>query len=410
VFNRILKFVFALPLIIVMLLIVVVNVRLGYHPPLQVANGDTTNTSLIKQIRALSHAVHAGADRDMQRLYPEGYVFMNAIYALSWTSFLQHGANKAFYNEGHDEIRTASNKINSAEARRQFSEELLLPYGAYYNGWATYVLGAKLSVEAEPARDTAEVNHFRDKCDVIALAVQKSVYPSSYYGAAWPADVVMCIAALHLHDKLFSPKYQEVISSWVREVRLHLDPNGMIPHGVDAARGISVQNARGSSLALMLIFLRDIDMQLAREQFTLFEKNFLDTTLGLTGIREYSKGTTGGVGDIDSGPVILGYGGAAMITGAHALSLYGDKVMALRVRSVIEAFGFPSQTADEKKYFYGLIPIADAFIAWGDNDMSTTSNELFVVFRIYSTLMVLLLSIFFWILVSEEKRTLIVGW
>jgi len=165
---------------------------------------------------------------------------------------------------------------------------------------------------------------------------------------------------------------------------------------------------------LMLIFLREIDEQLARDQFELFEKHFVDTKFGLTGIREYPKGVIG-EGDVDSGPVILGFGGAATIVGMQTLSRYGAHESSIRIRNAVETLVFAYSDNDDKKYFFGLLPIADAFIAWSHSNVKNADADVsFLNFRVYSVIAFVLLASFFWILVSENKpdskRSLNVPW
>jgi hypothetical protein len=132
--NRILKIAFASPLIFLMLLIVMINVKLNYRPRITVSAGDTINHDLLKGLWGLKRALNDDADIDMQQVYPEGYMFLNAIYALAWINFLQKEGNRAFADEGRTKIEKAWSKINSATAKEPFDEELPLPYGAFYNG------------------------------------------------------------------------------------------------------------------------------------------------------------------------------------------------------------------------------------------------------------------------------------
>jgi hypothetical protein len=154
----------------------------------------------------------------------------------------------------------------------------------------------------------------------------------------------------------------------------------------------------------MLIFLRDIDRSFAEDQFTRFKKNFVDDRFGLTGIREYPMGESG-AGDIDSGPVVLGFGGAATLVGMQTLSLFGDHAMSLRIRNAVEALAFPLQREHEKEYLFGALPIADAFIAWSHSGMPVQEQHVsFARFHVYSIIVFVLLSIFFWILVRDKAR------
>ena len=156
-------------------------------------------------------------------------------------------------------------------------------------------------------------------------------------------------------------------------------------------------------MSLMLIFLNDIDSHFAQCQFRPFTENFVDTLFGLTGIREYPKGQSGD-GDIDSGPVIFGFGGAATIVGMQTLSLFGDHHTSLKIRNAVEAMAFPLESEHDKGYFFGVLPIADAFITWSHSRMRIPVQEIsFVGFRLYSILLFAVLTILFWIAISKQR-------
>lgn len=246
------------------------------------------------------------------------------------------------------------------------------------------------------------------------MAITKRIYPASYYGAAWPADVFLCVASLKMHDQLFVSAYSHVIEEWLKGVKKNLDKNGLIPHAADPLDSKPVENARGSSLSLMLLFLYELDQKFADEQFAIYREKFVGHKFGLTGVREYPKGDCG-TEDIDSGPVILQFGAAATIVGMQTLSTYHQYQSSTQIRNALEAVSFPTEDNDEKKYLFGAIPIADAFIAWGHSAMPIEDvSPGFSSFRIYSIIGFILLATFFWILVKtnnpDEKKTLKVLW
>jgi hypothetical protein len=241
----------------------------------------------------------------------------------------------------------------------------------------------------------------------MASSFEKSVYPVSYMGAAWPADAMVCVASLALHDKLFEPRYSRLITQWIKKVQTNLDENGLIPHAADPITGKPIESARGSSQGLMLIFLTDIDREFGTQQFKIYRSLFLDERFGLTGIREYpNTSTTTDTGDIDSGPVILDFGSAATLVGMHTLSVYGDYESSATIRSEIETFGLPSTTDENQKmYLLGKLPIADAFIAWAHSagNVSHEYRPWFVKFHLYSFLITAMLSLLLWLTWTKKK-------
>jgi len=300
------------------------------------------------------------------------------------------------YKEAQEEISKSCTATQLPKAQAMFDENLMLPYGAFYTGWSSYLLGKKLSLEKPSERNTEEVKYFQQQCARIEEAFSKytSPYLESYYGAAWPADAMVCAASLRLHDALFTPRYNSALYLWIDKVKSRLDTNGLIPHSVDAITGQAREHARGSSQSLMLIFLYEIDSIFGRQQFDIYENLFPDMRLGLPGIREYPKGTIG-TGDVDSGPVIFQIGGAASIVGVRTLSTYQETAKAYGIQCGIEAFGFATGNSNERKYIFGILPMADAFITWAHAaiPLSSYANNTLdrYWFHIYSMLPVIII-------------------
>jgi len=302
-------------------------------------------------------------------------------------------------------ITTAYSKINSGIGRAPFDPILPIPYGAFYMGWSSYVLGRKLSLEPVAQRSKSEVKLFNYQCKVIASALKAHFYPASYRGHAWPADAFVCLASLSLHDKLFATQYSHAIADWVFHAKANVDSVGLIPHAVYASSGRPLQSSRGSSLSLMLIFLKSIDKDFALQQFKLYQKYFVDTRLGLQGIREYRSGDYG-IGDVDSGPVIFQMGASATIVGMGTNALYDEHKTSSTIRNSVEAFGLPIENSREEKcYLFGALPIADGFIAWAhsfDRPPSTNDSS-FIVFHLYSSGAVILLLLLIWYIWKPKK-------
>jgi hypothetical protein len=385
-----------------------INIRLHYSPTISRIGNDTINHDVVKLLRGLKNAATKNADVDMQNLYPEGYVFFNALYGLAWCNFLEHlntQAEQIYYDEGRTEIQNCWNKINSTTGHTAFNEELPLAYGAFYTGWSSYLLGKKLSIEQPLDRDENEIIQFKRDCERIHAALQERIYPVSYYGGAWPADVVVCVASLSLHDKLFPVKYTNSIAAWLGKVKTKLDSHGLIPHAVHPLDYTPTENARGSSQSLMLIFLKDINADFARQQFQLYKNIFVDNKLGLTGIREYPKDEFG-IGDVDSGPVVLQLGTAATIVGMHTMHLYKENNIATDLRNMIEGVGFPLELNERKIYLFGLLPMADAFIVWGHSALAVNEIETsFAEFHLYSSIAGLIFASLLWLFLRRKPSS-----
>jgi hypothetical protein len=96
------KILFSIPLVVLLLILMFINVKIHYSPSTKVVGRDTVNIDLLKQLRGLKHAANRNADVDMQRLYPEGYLFFNALYGLAWCNFIQKlDPESEYFEEGY---------------------------------------------------------------------------------------------------------------------------------------------------------------------------------------------------------------------------------------------------------------------------------------------------------------------
>lgn len=352
-----------------LLIILYLNISLYYQPSFATTIDQSYNQSVYFQLQFLKDALkNQNAGGAMQQLYPEGFVFINALYALSWADLIQHlTVLSDVYQEGVEEINWAYQEIDSEDGRMIFDANLPLKYGVFYCGWRNYVLGTKLKTHPLIERDSTEIQQFIRQCDTIAVAFSNSPSPflESYSQQIWPADMTVAMASLAIHDQIFPPKYSIVLRNWVRQVKTKLDEStNLIPHQTDL-NGQVLEGARGSSQSLILNFLKEIDPIWGKQQFEQYQNLFLTTRLGLPGVLEYPKGQNG-AGDIDSGPVIWGVGGAASIVGQRTMAQYNNWMIYEGLRNSIETFGVGYISNYKKQYLFGELPMADAFIAWSN--------------------------------------------
>lgn len=305
----------------------------------------------------------------MQKMYPEGYVFINALYGLSWCELALSDPKKdsSLKRKALTEALYAYDNINSNKAQISFEPSLKPNNGIFYFGWKNYLLSKILTLDTTFANHKSYLDSCKHQCDIIQSILQnnKNPYLQSYSGQSWPADMFVAMASLSNCIKIFQSNYDAEIKEWILNVKDHLDSNTrLIPHSVDFKTGQSLQGARGSSMSLILRMLYEIDPKFALEQFNHFQTLFVTKTFGLPSIREYPVGQYG-IGDVDSGPVIFGVGFSGTIVMIGTFALFENDNLARMQYKTINAFGFGNISAEEKKYIFGMLPIADAFIAWG---------------------------------------------
>ncbi|MEM6783869.1 MAG: hypothetical protein AAF624_09070 [Bacteroidota bacterium] len=340
------------------LLLLIVNVRL-YSP------GDL-DTSLA-QLAYLRTALGEGAAEDMQRTFPEGYVFTWSLYGLASAQAAQQlPSDDPRRRALLDEARRAVERLDTDAARAPFPAYLPPDHGAFYASWRTYVLATYVRT-ASPARvEPALLAQLDRYCQQLASALGRSATPflASYPGRAWPADTAVGVGALGVCGQVTDTTYAATISAWVDTARARQDTTGnTLAHAADARTGAPRGGVRGSSLALMSRVLVDADSAFARLQYETLRQHFVTSRWGLPGVREYPHGVRGR-GDIDSGPIVLSLSGPAVVVGAGAARVHGDEATARALFALGEAFGLPVEWGGARRYLFGQLPVGEAFLVW----------------------------------------------
>lgn len=348
----------AIGVAMVLALLLLLNVRL--HSP---GNNDTVSS----QLRFLEASLSDGGGERMQRLFPEGYVFTWALYGLA-SAQVARGlpADSPDRSVMLGRAREATEHLDSDLARSTFDASLDPPYGAFYCAWSLYVRAEYIRAAGTDSVSLDLIRRFESDCQQFADALERSETPflSSYSGSAWPADTCPGIAALALHDRLLSPRFERTIENWLARVKQSLDPERhALSHSADPVTGEPRGGVRGSSLALMCRLLCEATPDFSREQYAILRDQFADFSWGVPVMSEYPRGISGPA-DVDSGPIFLGGSGPAMVVGAGAARVFGDEALAAPLFGVVETAGFPIEWRGSRHYFLGTLPVGDAFIGW----------------------------------------------
>jgi hypothetical protein len=139
---------------------------------------------------------------------------------------------------------------------------------------------------------------------------------------------------------------------------------------VDAA-GRPSEEPRGSHLGWSIWFLAQVDAAFARQQYALYQQHHSTNLGALRLYREFASGYQTGAGNVDSGPLVLGYGiPATTFAFADAVAL-GDYRNAQRLRRVISLGSREIREGNELRYGVRLInldvnPLSEALLLWAD--------------------------------------------
>lgn len=329
--------------------------------------GGAASADVARQLRFVARALDGGAAREAQRHFPEGFVFTWAFYGLAQAERgLGAPPGSVVRSDALDEVRRALAAVDSAEGKQPFQPELEPPYGAFYTGWTTWLRAQAVVLAGGAAASPVEAARLDADAHAIAAAYARAPSPflPTYIGEAWPGDNVVCIAALRAHDRVLPPVFGATIDAWLRAIRNTADPRtGLLPHEVSPRMGQVRQGARATSTALLLAVLPSLDPQLAREQYRQFRRLFVVSRFGLPAVVEYPRGTSG-PGDEDSGPLFYGISFSASAMAIAAARANGDEPLAEALRHTADFIGATPSRPGEKQYLLGLVPTADAIIAW----------------------------------------------
>ncbi|MFC9964756.1 hypothetical protein ACFVH4_10995 [Nocardia ignorata] len=325
-----------------------------------------------RQLAFLRSALDDGSDSAAQQLFPEGHLFSNVLYGLSWVQAAH--ADPDLRDEAVRESRWALTRMESEEGRAVFDPQLQPAYGIFWAGWTNWLRGAILTLDRS---DSVAVQRFSAQTEEIAqtFAASETPFLQAYRGQAWPVDSTVANASLRLHDKLFGARYSAVIERWVNQAEARLDPStGLLPHQASASDGSLVEGSRATSQTMIHRFLPEIDPAFAQAQYALYRDRFVAYP-GSFGpaLREYPKGVEGS-GDVDSGPLIAGVSLSATVVAQGAARVNGDDTLARALAAEGELLGLPIDLPGSKRYALGLVPIGDAFVAWSSTARLLTAE------------------------------------
>jgi|SRR6476661_835384 len=130
----------------------------------------------------------------------------------------------------------------------------------------------------------------------------------SYPGGVWVPDNTVALASLQLHSDLTGSPYQAFCRQWVAYARQHLsDPRTGLLLSKPATRHQQAEEPRGSHLGWSIFFLYRFDAAYAAEQYRRYQQHFSTNFGPIQLYRERAGDYETSIGDIDSGPLVLGF-------------------------------------------------------------------------------------------------------
>lgn len=183
----------------------------------------------------------------------------------------------------------------------------------------------------------------------------------SYHGEIFPIDNTALMGAIGLHDRATHKDHARVLAKVFAALDAHYTDtsSGMLYQRVDPGTGKPVDAPRASGTALAAYFVSFADETRAKRLDRAVARN-TDVHFGLGLVNEYPRGRSGD-GDIDSGPVLLGYGVTATGFSLSGARIAKDPERYRALYATAHLFGAPRDSGGARHFVAGG-PVGDAIM------------------------------------------------
>jgi len=167
----------------------------------------------------------------------------------------------------------------------------------------------------------------RDQVETLSKELDESPYGllDDYPGQCYPTDIVAAIAAIKRADEVLGTDHNDFIKRSVRAFEgKFVDSTGLPPYAAYSVTGI-IGEARGCSSQWITVWTPKLWPDYSKQLYENFDKNFWQERWTAVGFREFPEGRPNSEWyfDVDSGPVIGGFGAAATAFGLGAARANG---------------------------------------------------------------------------------------
>jgi hypothetical protein len=231
---------------------------------------------------------------------------------------------------------------------------------AAYLGYLNLLLGMHRLVSGDTTY--AELNDRITASLIRHLKESPILLIESYPDEVYPVDNCFVIGSIGLHERVTGADHSELVRNWVSNTRkMYVDPKtGLLIQAVSGFDGSAHDAPRGSGTALGLLAVYYADPELSRDLYRGIKKSLAQSILGFGVVREYPKGMHGR-GDIDSGPVVFGYGLSSTGFALAGARMNDDKKYFRRLYATADLFGAPFHRKKRMEYISGG-PIGNAIM------------------------------------------------
>ena len=269
--------------------------------------------------------------------------------------------NRALVENAVDQILTRESRAFEVEAwGTDPIDSLASDYG--HNAYLGY-MNLLLSLERRvwPDNKHAALNDAITASLVRRLSRARIGLLESYPGEVFPIDNAAAFGSIGLYDRATGAHHEALISKLLQTFDAkYTDPKtGLLIQLVDPQTGAPRDKPRASGTALGAYFISFADEPRAKKLDAALARN-TDEVLGFGVAREYGRKGYGS-GDVDSGPVIFGYGVTATGFSLATSRISGDRERFRKLYATTHLFGIP-RDRDGERHFVSGGPVGDAIL------------------------------------------------
>ena len=211
------------------------------------------------------------------------------------------------------------------------------------------VIGA-LTSHAKLTGDTRHLPMLKEQADGLAAELDASPYGllNDYPSECYPGDVLTATAMIRRADKVLGTDHSGFVDREIRGFQdSRLDSLGLVPYDAVAKSG-QPGFSRGCGNSYVSLFSPEIWPEQARRWYEVYAEHFWQEAWTCAGFREFAKGTehSDWYIDVDSGPVLKGFGCAACAFGAGAARVNGhfEHAYPLTAQMLVTSWPLPNGT------------------------------------------------------------------
>jgi hypothetical protein len=192
----------------------------------------------------------------------------------------------------------------------------------------------------------------------------------TYPGETYPADVAMAVGSIGLYDQVLGQAagqaagtgHRALLRDFAASFRaVAVDPrSGLAYQRLDPSTGRATGAPRASGTALCVYAFSFADRELSRQLFDALAVGQRAALFGFGAVREYPPGHAG-VGDIDSGPVLLGVSVSATGFALAGARLFEERGLFTELYRTADLFGVPVGGAYGRLFLSGG-PLGNAIL------------------------------------------------